>query len=44
MYDSEVKNAGQTNVVTKIDGNKIADQTSTAMVNGHIDASKLEAK
>ncbi|MCZ3932505.1 holin [Lactobacillus gasseri] len=44
MYDSEVKNAGQTNVATKIDGNKIADLTSTAMVNGHIDASKLETK
>lgn len=44
MYDSEVKNAGQTNVVPKIDSNKIAEQTSTAMVNGHIDASKLETK
>lgn len=44
MYDSEVKNAGQTNVATKIDGNKIADLTSTAMANGHIDASKLETK
>jgi 2-oxo-4-hydroxy-4-carboxy--5-ureidoimidazoline (OHCU) decarboxylase len=44
MYDSKVKNAGQTNVATKIDGNKIADLTSTAMVNGHIDASKLETK
>lgn len=44
MYDSEVKNTGQTNVATKIDGNKIADLTSTAMVNGHIDASKLETK
>lgn len=44
MYDSEVKNAGQTNVATKIDGNKIADLTSTAMVNGHINASKLETK
>lgn len=44
MYDSEVKNVGQTNVVAKIDGNKIADQTSKAMMNGHIDASKLETK
>ena len=44
MYDSEVKNAGQTNVATKIDGNKIDDLTSTAMANGHIDASKLETK
>ena len=44
MYDSKVKNIGQTNVAAKIDGNKIAEQASTALVNGHIDASKLETK